>query len=317
MPLAIFLHPARCPFLYYFFILIYIFFVAKHASAHKPTGVKSFYTRLDLPVSVSITVKGEAKSGTTYVEHFMHNSMATLCIGLGYNLTYDSRARTTTCEFCANTPLYQFRQSAWTRHMNCSIGYWRFDVHNKHQPLDPEHASGYRILVLRDPIHILQSAYYHNTPKHLLSQRGLEKFVASQAERVFTSVNAWFLLHLHSVRNRTILWLYGDSPLQIHRPIASILNLPPQLIYEHIDIISNITRRDHMTHFQSLGGIPQGNARNLKVRQDFTFSLDTSLIHELVLKWNTTLDNILVDLWYSNNSSIRQAAQVKIRSFFL
>lgn len=260
-----------------------------------------------------IMLRGEPKSGTTYVEFFMHHLMALICMGTGRNLKFGERQ--STCSWGKEQVEFHVRDKHTlldtgvpiqniTR--NC-IGMPPHEIMTKcvypvtGLPQRDFHNYGPgMILVLREPLDVLQSQYYHNTPTENLSQYGLEQFVVGQAAQTFADIAVLYMTHQQLAKKNTILWIYPYPPPSIGTYLSKIFNIASPQINYFIKAANTMAERDYMLVCQELGGVPQGSAHNLKVRKNKSLVLTQQLRKMLIQKYNATLPHNLSLLWYGS-----------------
>lgn len=266
--------------------------------------------------SIDVILRGEPKSGTTYAEWFARSFLINYCNLLNKDLSLRSRtlictiSRKRTIKFtelgkhdildkgCIFKPLAYFA--------NCNIESAE-DIVNcleskakeYRQKLLVPNVDTRFLLVLREPLGVVESTYFHITKPKDVSQDGLDRYVRHNSKYRFANIAARFIAYQYFMPNITYFWYHdGSNDENSQNAIVPIFSVEDSIAEVLTTIASASSSIDTMKSVEKMGQLPTAGARNGKVRLDHNITLSSEVREELKLKYQVLLPEELRMRWY-------------------
>eukprot|EP00039_Didymoeca_costata_P013571 m.209101 g.209101 ORF g.209101 m.209101 type:complete len:303 (-) comp15813_c0_seq3:698-1606(-) len=270
-----------------------------------------------------LNLRGLQKSGTTYVEYFVHNLLAARCLNSDFG-EFRYSGRSSSCEFpsskIAFTPankhfmlhssgghdealtgaLIERYELAECKDFECLLAKVS-NVTERTMNLTPLDLF---LLVLRDPVETTISHYYHHTAPSMVHQTTMDVYFEKHIRTNIISVAGFWANYAILQRNRTVVWWYDDTPEENAKQLCTILqNCNMDLFDIFISSTMILTSKKTMGIMESQNQLRGMGGQNGKVRTS-GISVSPSLRVKMWNQYKGVLPHNLEQRWDSKNTLI-------------
>ena len=155
------------------------------------------------------------------------------------------------------------------------------------------------LLVLREPLAVLESTYFHLTEPKAVSQTGLDSFAMAKSRYLFSNIAARFILHSEYLREKTLFWYYDVSSAINAESILRLYSIDEKISKALMDIATISSNTEIMYDIEKLGFLPVGGAKNGKVRLNHNISISKDVATNLTAEFKNLFPKELRNRWFS------------------
>jgi len=268
-----------------------------------------------------LKLRGEPKSSTTYVEYFVRSLLVNYFNLAGVDYTLHGRTISSTTGTNAYENLQSFSEVGKHCILHANYRYFsgspRFiekcsgvtSVDDLRKCIRPDTEAYMKVLdtnvkfllVLREPLQVVASSYYHVTPLREASQRSLDEFAMNNSENIFKNVASRYLIHNEFLRNVSLVW-YHDAPVEQNaKPILSCFGIYDESFSKLlVDVATILSSKDSMGSLERLRVLPLGGAKHGKVATGEYFDISPNVSMRIIERYKGLFPKKLRERWYAH-----------------
>ena len=260
--------------------------------------------------SVYCWMRGEPKSGTTYVEYFVRSLLMNYCGAMGFDVKYSDRkvgCHSKSQEFIfdvhykhdilTTTVIYHLfppLSKSSCRDSNCLRRQLQGSALSYFQKLPPETKF---LLVLREPLEVLQSRYFYVAKKEEMSQEGLDSFAMERSYETFANIASRYILHHDFSGGLTVFWYYESPVVDNVKSVLRLFSIQDEIAEEVLQAAKSMSSVHLMHGVEQLGNMP-GNRAHEKVRQNHSITITSDVAEQILKSHKDLLPSELRERWY-------------------
>eukprot|EP00039_Didymoeca_costata_P031867 m.36275 g.36275 ORF g.36275 m.36275 type:complete len:318 (-) comp9077_c0_seq1:41-994(-) len=257
---------------------------------------------IDNKQKVSLWLRGRQKSGTTFVEYYIRNFMSIVCQHLpgilqtkwrGLECEYKNNGedeyftffpRYKHCVSCSphaqftNEEIFELGKSCARNHTygqakECIRPYLEDQLHRSNAA-EAIQQNDIFLLVMRHPMGVILSHYYHHTPHDRVTQYSVDAYAKHEGQIIFGRVATFYAFYMEYLKEQSILWLYEESNYDNIMRLIDAPKLRPlfdpvrHLVPHFVKAVDAITSKEFMHDMETHGLLKGEGGQNGKVRMD-------------------------------------------------
>ena len=261
---------------------------------------------------VGFLLRGEPKSGTTLVEFFMRSLLLNYCGVMGFDvffikrkvecitdreriLSFDVKNKHDILTSHVAFKLFPLLAGRHPRSSSDLHHYLKLPSLTYVKHLDTKH---HFLLVLREPLSVLQSRYFYVTKEDDISQLGLDNFANEKGYETFANIASRYIIHHEFLYNMTLYWYYDKDPVDNVKSILHFFGIEDKVSNIILEVAATMSSLDTMHNIEELGYMPGTSRRHEKVRRNHSISISKHLAEDLIFSHGGLLPEELRQQWY-------------------